>query len=148
MVSLKGIVLSHDDFFSPHDEGNQILVWSSCVVVNYTWPLSVSFPQSLCLLSISISAPLTSSSPHPAVLPGFLLFLGRHVRPHHVGAAVHSGWLCAQVPGPRSLSRFVSLQQIARGGWGWTGAFSYCNWQHFSLGPFIIHTRTNEMLSQ
>lgn len=107
---------------------------------NYTWPL-VSLPHYVCF-SLSISVPWTSSSPHPVVLPGVLLFLGWYVRPDHVGAAAQFGWLRAEVPRPRSLSRLVSPNIQYRGG---NRAFSF---QHFTFSTFIIHARTNEMLSQ
>ena len=66
---------------------------------------------SLCLISPSFLLVCLSSSsrPHPAVLPGFLLFLGRHVRPDHVGDAAHSGWLRAKVQRPRPHPRLVCL---------------------------------------
>lgn len=67
------------------------------------WSKSPVFPY------VSFSFPPPRSSPHPVVLPGFLLFLGRHVRPDHVGAAAHAGWLRAKISRPRSLPRSVSL---------------------------------------
>lgn len=85
-------------------------------------------PFSLCSVLVS----LTSSSPHPVVLLGFLLFLGRHVRPDHVGDAAHSGRLCAEVQRPCPPSRLVCLNSLLiQGGRNW-GAFRYCNWQLFS----------------
>lgn len=89
---------------------------------------------SLCLFSLSIpfSVSLTSSSPHPVVLLGFLLFLGRYVCPDHVGDAAHSGRLCAEVQRPCSLSRLVSLN--VQEWWD----FSCCNWQHFSLSHLLF----------
>lgn len=50
-----------------------------------------------------------SSSPHPALLPGLLLFPGGYVRPDHVGDAPHPERLRAEVQGPHPLPRLVPL---------------------------------------
>lgn len=65
-------------------------------------------PFSFCL-SNPLPTTATPPSPHTALLLGFLLFPGWHVCPDHVGDAAHSGWLCAEVQRPRSLSRLVSF---------------------------------------
>lgn len=52
-----------------------------------------------------LSTLLPPASPHPVVLPGFLLFPGGYVRPDHVGDAPHPGRRRAEVQGPHPLPR-------------------------------------------
>lgn len=88
MVSFKRILHSNDSSarFGPANEkrcGKS--VW---LIIH---DLSLSLPHYFPIFSHSISVSLTFSRPHSLVLLGFLLFLGWHVCPDHVGDASHTG---------------------------------------------------------